>query len=225
MHWINVAQADGQWVREPLVATEADDETIAAANSQRIRAILSSPAVGEDCTFYFPAGKYYFDGAAPGELATIASTAERQTFAGDGMNATIIVQKSTAVGATFRIAHDRCIIRDLMIASADRDKDYRAEWDDNRHGVAIHLDAPEDRWYADPQILNVNVNSHGNDIVLRDFLRPFDIGVKVTGPWLNVYVHTMWMRGVKNAIYVNEGRRIAGPAKFIDVNAYATPPR
>ncbi len=35
----------------------------------------------------------------------------------------------------------------------------------------------------------------------------------------------MFMREVFNAIYINQSGRIAGPAKFIDVNAYATPPQ
>ena len=114
----------------------------------------------------------------------------------------------------------------MQIASADCDRQYKADWSEKHHQTAIHLDAPEDpNWHTDPQVLDVNINSSGNNIVLTDFYRPFNTGVKVTGPWLNVYVHTMWMREVNNALYVCQGRRIAGPAKFIDVNAYATPPQ
>ena len=84
---------------------------------------------------------------------------------------------------------------------------------------------PAMHWSLDPQILNVTVNTTGNNIVITDYYRPFQEGVQVTGPWLNVYVHTMSMRDVFNAININQGERIAGPAKFIDVNVYSTAPQ
>lgn len=221
-YFINVTQADGVFVREPVVPADQYDEATAAANTLRMCKIMNR--AGSKCTIYFPAGQYYFNGAAAGWISSIESTQPEQTFLGDGMNSTVIRQKSLAVASTIRIRHDRCSICEMQFASADYNKEYQAEWDAKSHVAAIHLDAPEDHWHVDPQILNVNINSSGNNIILMDFYRPFSTGVKVTGPWLNVYVHTMWMREVHNAIYVSEGKLIAGPAKFIDVNVYATPP-
>ena len=220
--FINVTRADATFVREPLVAMDQYDEAAAARNTLRMRAILQR--AGPGCTIFFPAGQYYFNGAAPGQTSSIESTQAEQTFLGEGMNSTVIRQKSTTVASTIRIRHDRCSIREMRFASADYSKEYQAEWEASSHAAAIHLDAPGDRWHTDPQILNVNINSTGNTIALGDYYRPFSTGVRVTGPWLNVYVHTMWLREVHNAIYVNQGKRMAGPAKFIDVNAYATPP-
>ena len=68
----------------------------------------------------------------------------------------------------------------------------------------------------------MNINSLGNTIKLHGYSRPFETGILVTGSWLNVYVHTMWMSDLYTAIDVNEGAVMGGPAKFIDVNFYGT---
>lgn len=221
-HFINVTQTDKLYVAAPLISTDRYDGTIASNNTLRIQAIMKK--AGTQCIVYFPAGRYYFNGAAPGQTGTIETTQDGQTFAGDGMDATILVQKSIDVSSTIRITHDRSTVREMQICSSDCDPKYQQDWEEHRHQAAIHLDAPADRWYVDPRIDHVNINSSGNNIIMRDFYRPFKVGIKLTGPWLNVYVHTMWMRDVENAIYINQGKRIAGPAKFIDVNVYASSP-
>ena len=133
-------------------------------------------------------------------LASIETTHPRQTIAGDGTNATHLHQVGNEVTATIRIRHSRGTIENLSISSADHGAEFRSDWDTNPHRAAIHLDASSDDWYLDPQILNVTVNTTGNNITITDYYRPFQEGVKITGPWLNVYVHTMFMREVFNAI-------------------------
>jgi parallel beta-helix repeat protein len=221
---IDVTFADGVYVAEPLIASDACDKSVAATNTLRIKAILASPALGSNCTIFFPAGTYYFDGAAEAGEASIQSTHERQTFAGEGINSTQIRQISTTVSATFKISHSGCVVRDMHISSVDYADAFKAEWDAAPHQTAIHLGCPSGTWYTDPQVHNVNINASGNNIVEKGYYRPFREGSRVTGAWLNVYVHTMWMRDVFNAIYVNQGALIAGPAKFIDINAYASTP-
>jgi len=220
-HLINVTSPDGRYVVEPVVASDTYDQSTARDNSERIRNILK--AAPADCTIHFPAGVYYFDGAAPGWTATIQSTHDHQTFTGDGINASYLCQKNTTVPATIRIEHPRCVIKNLSICSADSSEQFNQQWNDAPHQAAIHLAAPSDTWYTDPQIRNVTINSIGNNIVVQGYFRPFSRGIKITGPWLNVYVEGIWMQDVLNAIYIEQGARIAGPAKFVRVNAYATP--
>lgn len=222
--FVDVTQADGTIVVEPLVRSESFSPEIARQNVKRMAAILESERLQDGCVIYFPAGKYHFDGALPGKQASIESTRSKMTFKGDAMNGTYICQGSREVSATFRIVDDGCTIEDLAITSSDYGTEFEPEWDANPHDIAIHLDAPGDNWYTDPQILNVSINTTGNNINLGDYYRPFKTGVKITGPWLNVYIQTMWIREVFNAFYVNQGALIAGPAKIIDVNAYASPP-
>ena len=112
----------------------------------------------------------------------------------------------------------------MHISSADYADAFNKDWDAAPHQVAIHLAAPSGTWSTDPQIRDVNINASGNNIFEKAYYRPFQQGIRVTGAWLNVYVHTVWIRDVFNAIYVNQGALIAGPAKFIDVNAYASTP-
>jgi hypothetical protein len=221
-HFIDVTLADGVYVKEPLLRADAYDENTARENTRRIHSILTSQSVASNCLIYFPAGVYFFDGAGPGWDASIQTTHPRQTIAGDGMNATIIAQKNTSLAATVKIHHDACTIRDLQVRSADLSAVYQPDWDQNRHRAAIWLDAPGKAWKADPQILDVNINTSGNNVAFKDFHRPFETGVKATGPWLDIYVHTLWMRDVKNGIDLDQGAFIGGPAHFIDVNFVAT---
>ena len=223
-HFIDVTRADGVYVREPLVARDEYDEAVAAENSRRIQAILMSDAVGEECVIYFPAGVYHFNGAAEGWDATIQSTHARQTFAGDGSNGTTIAEKGRGQAATIKLAHDCCTVRDLQIRSSDRSEQFVAEWDHARHKTAILLEATGKTWHVDPQILDVNINSSGNTVAFSGFHRPFETGIEIVGPWLDVYVRTAWLRDVRNGIRVDQGALIAGPAHLIDINHVATPP-
>lgn len=219
--FVDVTQVDGKVVLEPLIPTPEADEEIAQLNTKRIKAILTSPEIGEYCRIHFPAGMYYFKGAAEGWTGSIQSTATNQSFTGDGINATLIRQMDREVESTFRIEHENCTIENLSICSSDRSESFVEEWDKDRHQIAIHFVAKEG-WATDPQVLNVNINSTGNDFVVKGFFRPFETGMRFDGAWLNVYVQSMFIQDVLNAIYINQGELIAGPAKFIDINAYAT---
>ncbi|MFC0529323.1 right-handed parallel beta-helix repeat-containing protein [Phytohabitans kaempferiae] len=222
--FVDVTTVDGAVVRKPLVRSDRWDARVAAENSKRIRAILTSPSLGPRAVIYFPAGQYYFDGAAGDWDATIRTTHPMTTIQGDGMYATVLRQHSRTVEATVKVVHDECAIVDLGIASTDRSDRFEPAWSDRRHRSAIHIAAGDERWYMDPRVERVSVNSEGNNIVVANYYRPFENAIQVTGPWLNVYVHTAWLRDIKNGINVVQGARIAGPAKFIDVNCYATPP-
>lgn len=221
---IDVTIADGEYVLKPLVRSSRYDQAVALENTRRIHAIITAPQVGPQATFFFPAGHYYFEGVVGDWVATIETTHPQQTIAGQGMNATHLHQAGSEPAATIRINHSRGAVANLSIASADHEARFRADWDAQPHQAAIHLAAPDSPWSLDPQIRNVAVNSTGNNITMTDYFRPFTTGVRITGPWLNVYVHTMVMRDVWNAINVNQGGTMGGPAKFIDVNVYATVP-
>ncbi len=223
--FIDVTRADGTYVKSPLIRSGRYDKRIADLNTSRMKSIMSSSGIGAHCRFHFPAGSYYFNGAAAGWQASIQSTARNQSFTGDGVNATQIIQKSADVPATIRITHSNCTIQDLSITSADTQATYRLDWDQHPLKTAIHLEFPElppPAWGTDPQILNVNINTTGNNMVTDGFCRPFETGIKVNGPWLNITAHTMFIHDVHNAIYINQGHMLAGPATFTDINAVAT---
>lgn len=223
--FINVTRADTVFVKAPLIRSDHYDKRIAALNTSRIKSIMSSPAVGAHCRIHFPAGRYYFNGAATGWQASIQSTARNQSFTGDGINATQIIQNSTGVSATIKISHSNCTIQNLSITSADLQAAYNPDWDQHPLKTAILLEFSElspPAWGTDPQILNVNINTTGNNMVTDGFYRPFKTGLKIHGPWLNVYAHTMFIHDVHNAIYINQGHMLAGPASFVDINAVAT---
>lgn len=215
--FINVTEADGVYVVQPIVASPVYDAATAAGNTARMKDIMLN--AGADCVIYFPAGAYYFDGAAPGWTGTITSTANRQTFMGDGMNGTLIRQKSTSVASTIHILHERCMITDMHICSADSQDSFHASWEAQQHQTAIHLDALE-AWSTEPQILNVAINSVGNNIVVKKYFRSFTTGIKVTGQWVNTYVHTVWMNYVQYGVDIYQ-QTMAGPIYFIDVHLYA----
>ena len=224
--FVDVTRVDGVLVKEPIIASPIYQEDIATRNTARMKAIMSSPAIGEYCRIHFPAGSYYFNGAAEGWKASIQTTARNQSITGDGVNATRIIQKSTEVYATVKISHSNCTIQNLSIMSADYQPKFNREWDTQPHQTAILLEtlATNPPWHTDPQILNVNINATGNNITMDGFYRPFKIGIKSLGPWLNIYAQSMFIQHVHNAIYINQGSIIAGPAKFIDINSYATAP-
>lgn len=221
--YVDVTRGDGLFVKQPLVSSIGYDAKIAAQNTVRMKAIMSSSAIGEYCRVHFPAGSYYFNGAAPGWAASIQSTAKNQSFTGDGIKATRIIQKSLTVPVTIKIHHSNCTLENLSIMSSDYSPTYNEEWESHPLQTAIALEAPTP-WYTDPQILNVNINATGNNIVVDGYYRPFTTGIKLSGPWLNVYVHTMFIQHVHTSIYIDQGIYCGGPAKFIDVNAYATAP-
>ena len=83
-HYINVTQADGLFVKEPLIVCDAFDARTAAENSRRIKAIMASDKISERCRIHFPAGIYYFDGAAEGWEASIQTTHKFQSITGGG---------------------------------------------------------------------------------------------------------------------------------------------
>lgn len=226
-HLVNVAEADGVIVEDPLVAASGFDATIARENTRRIHAIMHHPALREHAVIFFPAGTYYFDGPVDGESASIMTTGRFQTFMGADPSATRLLQKSTSVAATIRLSHDTCAVRNLYVGSADEDGAFHEDWEAAPHNAAILLDAPVPAegpaaWQLDPQIVNVHVNGHGNAITLERYSRPFRNAIEIRGPWLNVYAHTMWINDAYTAIYVEQGPIIAGPAKFIDINFYRT---
>jgi len=225
-HFVDVTRADGVFVKEPIIAGDTYSEGIATENSLRIKAILTSPAIGKYCRIHFPAGSYYFNGAAPEWGASIQTTAKNQSFTGAGINATRIIQKSTSVPASIKVSHSNCTVENLSILSADYQLKYNRDWDEHPHQAAILLEARKTNppWHTDPQILNVNINATGNNIIIDGFYRPFKAGIKCIGPWLNIYVQSMFILHVHDAIYINQGNVIAGPAKFIDVNHYSTAP-
>ncbi len=207
--FIKVTQADGVFVKQPLVRSSHYDEKLASQNTARIKAIMSSPAISQYCRIYFPAGAYYFNGAATGWNASIQSTAKYQSFTGDGINATRLIQKSLDVPATIKLSHSNCTIQDLSIMSSDYQQDFNEDWDKHPHQTAIALESSAFT-HTDPQILNVNINTSGNNIIIDGFFRPFKTGIRITGPWFNVYAHTMFMLYVHNAIYVNQGNMCGG---------------
>ncbi len=221
--FIDVSRADGHFVKQPIVSTNGYDAKIATQNTARMKAIMSTKEIGEYCRVHFPAGSYYFNGAAPGWEASIQTTAKNQSITGDGINATRIIQKSLTVLTTIMVGHSNGTIENLSIMSADRQATINPVWEEHPHQSAIVLDAAAP-WFTDPQIKNVNINATGNNIIVDGYYRPFKIGIEIRGPWLNIYVHTMFILHVHNAIYINQGRACGGPAKFIDVNAYAAAP-
>lgn len=225
-HFVDVTRADGVFVKQPVVAGDIYNEEIANQNSLRMEAIMSSPAIGQYCRIHFPAGSYYFNGAAPGSDATIRTTAKNQSITGAGFNATKIIQKSTSVRASIKVNHSNCTVQDLSILSADYQEKFNPDWDEHPHQTAILLETLNlnPPWHTDPQILNVSINATGNNIALEGYYRPFQTAIKSLGPWLNIYVQTMFILHVHDVIYINQGDIIAGPAKFIDVNSYNTCP-
>jgi hypothetical protein len=221
--FINVTQADGVYVRDPVVATAAADPAIARQNSVHMQAIMKAPGTGPKCLIYFPPGQYYFDGAAPGWQASIETTHPDQTIAGADINATRVLQLNRDVASTVRLRHTGSTVRDLFIGAADHDTAFHPEWEAQPLNAALFLDAAsteQTRWPSDPVVRNVNINSPGNTIARQSFYRPFRTGIRITGAWLNIYAHTLWITHTFTAIDIDQGPVMAGPAKFIDINHY-----
>ncbi|MEI2727218.1 MAG: right-handed parallel beta-helix repeat-containing protein [Verrucomicrobiota bacterium] len=221
--FINVTQADGVYVREPITATAAVEPAIARRNSLRMKAIMTSTNTGPKCLIYFPPGQYCFDGAAPEWQASIETTHSHQTIAGADLNATRILQLNREVASTVRLRHTGSTVRDLFIGASDYDTTFHPEWEQQPLKTAIFLDAAASeagRWSADPVVRKVNINSPGNTIERKSFYRPFRTGLEVKGAWLNVYAHTLWITDTFTAIDIDQGPVMAGPAKFIDINHY-----
>ena len=221
---IDVTCVDGKYVNKPVLATEKYEPEIAKENSQRIQAILK--AVSDiSCVIYFPGGNFYFDGAAEGWQGSIETTHPFQTICGAGMNGTRILQVSRSVSSTIRLRHTGCAVRDLYIGSADTNDTFNIDWEKAPHQTAIHLDSVVSDWKSwpcDPRIQNVNINSNGNTILgPYSYSRPFKTGIKISGSWLNIYVHTVWIMDTFTAIDIDQGPVMAGPAKFIDINFYS----
>lgn len=225
-HFINVMQVDGIYVKEALIQNDVYDESEANHNSKSIAKIMkSAPA---RCTIYFPGGIYHFNGSAENGRATVATSAAMQSFAGDGMNATFIREKSQEVETVFLMAHDRCILSDMSITSADMAGEYKKEWEDFPHGTAVAIDC----YYSDAPFSaecifqNLTINSSGNSLVTKAYYRPFEIAFKVRGNWLDPYFHSIWMTDVFTGFDVSEGSAggfaMGGSIQIIDVNYYMT---
>jgi len=226
---IDVTQtADALGLPPVMPAVSFDSET-AKENSKRIKAILEHPHVGSHCLIYFPAGTYYFDGAVDGWQGTIETTAPYQTICGDGMNVTRILQNSRSVESTIRLRHSNVTLERLFIGSVDTSDTFNPLWEEKeqRHQAAIHLDAPVSdgrAWSTDPRIRQVTINSYGNSILQTTFSRPFEIGVKMNGSWLDVFIDEMWINDTAIGVYVYQGAVMAGPAKIMRINQYSTHP-
>ena len=226
---IDVNDTEASLGLPPLVTTSAFDAEVAAENSRRIQAIMNHPAVGAHCQIHFPAGNYYFDGAAADWQATIETTAPYQKISGDGINVTRLFQHCQEVESTIRLKHTNVALERLFIGSTDVSDSFVPEWEaeSERHQTAIHLDAPISdgrTWHTDPRIRQVAVNSYGNSILQSTYARPFEIAVKVTGSWLDVFVDEMWINDTATGIYIYQGAVMSGPAKFMRINQYSTHP-
>jgi len=177
-HFINVTKMDGVCVLEPLLVTQqvltpgnsAVIHEIAHENTRRMQGIMER--ADEQCTIFFPAGNYYFDGAATGWTASIETTDERQTFRGDNMNSSRILQMSTQVRATIAIKHARGMVLDLHIGSADANDEgyWFDEWTHEPHQTAILIEGTNVYGgNTDIQIRQVSLNAarthqhHHND--------------------------------------------------------------
>lgn len=122
---VRVDRADAQYVAEPLVP---NDPQAARLNTERIHRVMQRLPAG--ATLWFPAGDYYFDGAAEPNGGTIESTAPGQIFRGDGVGTTRIYQcdarpdfgfrcdtaRKRVPTATMRIRHKGCRVENLTLA-------------------------------------------------------------------------------------------------------------
>ena len=225
-HFINVMQADGVYVKETLIQSEFYDESTANHNSEAIAEIMKTAP--PKCTIYFPGGMYHFNGAADSGRAVIVSSGEMQSFAGDGINATFIREKSRDTETFFLMAHGHCSISDMSITSADMAEAYTVEWENEPHKTAVTFDCSKapNLFTAGCILQNLVINSTGNDIIRTSYHRPFETAVKVRGNWLDTYCHTMWMTDVFTGFDVAEkwvgGALMGGPIRIINVHSYAS---
>ena len=104
----------------PLVK---NDRSAARINSERMSEIMS--VVSRGATLFFPAGDYYFDGAAIPNHGSVESSATGQIFRGEGVGTTRILQCDPrqdfgftcredikrVPAATLRIRHKGCPYR------------------------------------------------------------------------------------------------------------------
>ena len=193
-HFINVTKADGVCVLEPLLVTQqprtpgnvAVIAEIARENTRRMQGIMER--AGEQCTIFFPAGNYFFDGAAPGWTASIETTEERQTFRGDNMNSSLILQISTQVRATLAVKHTRGAVLDLHIGSADFDDEgyWFDAWTREPHQTAILIDG-SDVYFGNTDITvrqvslnaaHTHLHHHNDDPSLPDSYNTYLQGVR-----------------------------------------------
>lgn len=224
---VDVTQTSQTLGIPPVLPAMDFEPGMAAANTARIKAIMEHPAVGTHCLIYFPAGTYHFAGAADGWNGTIQTTAPYQTIRGDGMQLTRILQHSRTVESTVRLQHDNAELECLFVGAGDNAETFTPEWEprEERLAAAIHLDAPRGNpspWSTDPRVRQVAINSYGNTILQTRFSRPFEIGIKVTGSWLNVFIDEVWMKDTAVGVFVDQRALMAGPAKIMRINHYCT---
>lgn len=125
---ITVTEADGVVVLDPLVA---NDRAEAQANTRRIHDVMAAaPAAA---AVHFPAGDYYFHGAARPNGGTIELDAPGQILYGDGADVTNLIQcdarpdfgfeadsrRKHVPTATVRVLDKGCRVRDLSVLVDD----------------------------------------------------------------------------------------------------------
>lgn len=232
---INIIMEDPIFVKEPLVP---NDPAQAKTNTLRMRAIMEAAPKG--AAIYFPAGNYYFDGAALPNRGSIETSQPGQTIYGDGAELTMIFQtnleknfgfqsdpkRKHVPASTIRIRHKGCTVRDITVAV-----DPNAPQNTIAPGAAIQL--AHIAYFPDHNIGIIETTGIGEDflldnIVIRDVnigvhygggiqgTRFFEIGIDIIGSGGLVKVSRINRLDAKNGIRLDNGNHCGQGNYYFD---------
>lgn len=221
---IRVDIADTKHVTNRLVK---NDKHYARQNTLRMSAIMLKAPKGS--TVYFPAGDYYFDGAALPNHSSIESSNTGQIFRGDGVGTTRIIQVNDKKDfgftcrndfkrvptATIRIRHKGCMVENLtvmfdeelhpktVINSVAIQIAHIAYFPDNNIGIIETTGIGDDFLIDHVIISNVNIGEHlGSGIAGSRF---FEVGIDIIGSGGHVRVSNMNRIDARTGVRLDNG--------------------
>lgn len=227
----------------PLVK---NDRSAARINSERMSEIMS--VVSRGATLFFPAGDYYFDGAAIPNHGSVESSATGQIFRGEGVGTTRILQCDPrqdfgftcredikrVPAATLRIRHKGCVVENMTIAldpelpsktiagTAAIQIAHIAYFPDHNVGIVETTGQGEDFLIDHVTVSRVNIGENlGSGILASRF---FEVGIDIVGSGGHVRVAEIHRLDAHTGIRLDNGNHCGqGEYQFESVYCMGNP--
>lgn len=242
---ISINDTDSLFVKKALIK---NDPQSAKFNTIQIEKIMSK--VPKGATMYFPAGDYYFDGAAIPNHGTIESTNPGQIFRGDGVGTTRIIQKNKLKDfgfsyrkdlkrvptSTFRIRHKGSRIENLTIILAEDGAEstiagsaaisiaHIVYFKDNNIGIVETTgDESTGNFLLDHVIVsNVDIGENNTGGIMAN--KFFEVGIDIQGSGGHVRISNINRLDAKTGIRLDNGNHCGqGEYQFESVYSMGNP--